>query len=141
MLRHRRPPGRHACAPIGPDADLAAITELADRVHGIAGDLELALQITGIGDDIPDWLRHRQGLTPDGLREAGAAAILSGDLERDAEALEHLREATGVSYLTVPASSRRSWRRWSRDCPAPDPAPSNPPTPLESADFGAQNRV
>ncbi|WP_457100362.1 LLM class flavin-dependent oxidoreductase [Microbacterium sp. P5_E9] len=88
--------------PIGPDADLAAITELADRAHGIAGDLELALQITGIGDDIPDWLRHRQGLTPDGLRDAGAAAMLSGDVERDAEALEHLRDVTGVSYLTVP---------------------------------------
>jgi alkanesulfonate monooxygenase SsuD/methylene tetrahydromethanopterin reductase-like flavin-dependent oxidoreductase (luciferase family) len=88
--------------PTPPTADLATIATLADRVRAKAGDLELALQVTGVGDDIPDWLRHQQGLTPDGLREAGSATMLSGDVERDADALGRLREATGVSYLTVP---------------------------------------
>ena len=93
--------------PVPPTADLATLTEHADRVRTAAGDLELALQITGIGDDIPAWLRDRQGLTPEGLREAGAAAMLSGDLDRDAEALTQLRETTGVSYLTVPGELAR----------------------------------
>ena len=92
---------------VPPTADLATITGHTDRVRTATGDLELALQITGIGDDIPGWLRDRQGLTPEGLREAGAAAMLSGDLDRDAEALTQLRETTGVSYLTVPGELAR----------------------------------
>ena len=88
--------------PTPPAADLATIVALTDRVRSIAGDVELALQLTGVGDDIPDWLRHRQGLTPGGLRDAGSATMLSGDVDRDVVALEELRAATGVSYLTVP---------------------------------------
>lgn len=88
--------------PTPPTADAAAIAALAERVHERAGDVELALQLTGVGDDIPDWLRHRQGLTPEGLREGGSATMLSGDVERDIQTLVQLRDATGVSYLTVP---------------------------------------
>ncbi|GAA1981104.1 LLM class flavin-dependent oxidoreductase [Microbacterium pumilum] len=88
--------------PSPPTADMAAITVQTDRARSIAGDLELALQITGVGDDIPEWLRRQMGLTPDGLRDAGAAAMLSGDVGRDADALERLRDQTGVSYFTVP---------------------------------------
>jgi alkanesulfonate monooxygenase SsuD/methylene tetrahydromethanopterin reductase-like flavin-dependent oxidoreductase (luciferase family) len=88
--------------PAPPTADLESIAAAADRAHALAGDVELALQLAGIGDDIPQWLRHRQGLTPDGLRAAGAATMLSGNVEQDAETLESLREATGVSYLTIP---------------------------------------
>jgi alkanesulfonate monooxygenase SsuD/methylene tetrahydromethanopterin reductase-like flavin-dependent oxidoreductase (luciferase family) len=87
--------------PTPPSADLSSIASLADRARERAGGLEFAVQVIGVGDDIPDWLRHQQGLTADGLREGGAAMMLSGDVERDAHALEHLREMTGVSYLTV----------------------------------------
>lgn len=88
--------------PLPPTADLGAVGSLTERVRTLAGDLELALQLAGVGDEIPEWLRRQQGLTPEGLREARAAAMLSGDLERDADALEQLRESTGVSYITVP---------------------------------------
>jgi alkanesulfonate monooxygenase SsuD/methylene tetrahydromethanopterin reductase-like flavin-dependent oxidoreductase (luciferase family) len=98
--------GRFADAlalPTPPTASLADIATIAERARTISGDLELALQVTGVGEDVPQWLRHQLGLTPDGLREAGAAAMLSGDVERDAETLERLRSETGVSYLTVPS--------------------------------------
>ncbi|GAA1942647.1 TIGR03621 family F420-dependent LLM class oxidoreductase [Microbacterium deminutum] len=88
--------------PTPPTADLATLAALAERARVHAGDIELAVQLTGVGDDIPAWLRHQQGLTPDGLREAGSATMLSGDVDRDADALAELREATGISYLTVP---------------------------------------
>ena len=88
--------------PAPPTADIAAITAQADRARSLAGDLELALQITGVGDDIPEWLRRQMGLTPEGLRDSGAAAMLSGDVDRDADTLERLRDQTGVSYFTVP---------------------------------------
>ncbi|MGO7763442.1 hypothetical protein ACC711_39330, partial [Rhizobium ruizarguesonis] len=64
--------------------------------------LELSLQITGVGDAVPEWLRRSAGLTPESLREAGAVAALSGDVSRDADALRALRDATGVSFFTVP---------------------------------------
>ncbi|MFH8251064.1 LLM class flavin-dependent oxidoreductase [Microbacterium sp. B2969] len=89
--------------PTSPDVDSEQLTALVDRVHDVAGaDLELALQITGVGEELPDWLRHQLGLTPEGLRDAGAVLMLTGDVERDASALERLRTQTGVSYFTVP---------------------------------------
>jgi len=101
--------GRHAqtvALPLPPHADLAAVTEVAERVRAATAPgrppLELSLQIAGVGDAVPEWLRRSAGLTPESLRDAGAVAALSGDLARDAEALHALREATGVSYFTVP---------------------------------------
>jgi probable F420-dependent oxidoreductase len=89
--------------PASPSVNREELAALVGRVATTAGsELELALQITGVGEDVPDWLRHRMGVTPDGLRQAGAVALLSGDVERDADALERLREETGISYLTVP---------------------------------------
>jgi len=107
--RMMRLAGRHAATvalPLPPHADLAAVTEVAARVRAATPEwrapLELSLQITGIGDAVPAWLRRSAGLTPESLRDAGAVAYLSGDADRDADALRTLRDATGVSFLTVP---------------------------------------
>ena len=103
MLRLARRAASTLALPASPAATSAELGALAGRATADeGGDLELALQVTGVGEDLPDWLRHRMGLTPDGLRDAGAVAMLSGDVDRDAEALERLREQTGISYLTVP---------------------------------------
>lgn len=92
--------------PLPPHADLAALTAVVERVRAATPPdrepLELALQIAGIGHDVPTWLRRSAGLTPESLRDAGAVAYLSGDVGRDADALTVLRAATGVSYFTVP---------------------------------------
>ncbi|GAA5199869.1 LLM class flavin-dependent oxidoreductase [Microbacterium jejuense] len=91
--------------PLPPHADLAAVTEVVARVRAatVAGrpPVELSLQIAGVGDAVPEWLR-RGGLTPESLRDARAVAALSGDVARDTEALRALRDATGVSFFTVP---------------------------------------
>jgi alkanesulfonate monooxygenase SsuD/methylene tetrahydromethanopterin reductase-like flavin-dependent oxidoreductase (luciferase family) len=107
--RMMRLAGRHArtvALPLPPHADLAAVTGVTGRVRAATPadrePLELSLQVAGIGDDVPAWLRHSAGLTPESLREAGAGAYRSGDVARDADALLALREATGVSYVTVP---------------------------------------
>jgi len=76
--------------------DIAAAAGRA-RDAGYAG--ELSLQIAGIGDDIPAWLRG-QGMTPEQVR--GKAAFLSGDPAEDAASLQALRERTEVSYITAP---------------------------------------
>lgn len=101
--------GRHAqtvALPLPPHADLAASTEAAARVRAATSPdrepLELSMQVAGVGEAVPEWLRRSAGLTPESLREAGAVAALTGDVARDADALVALREATGVSFFTVP---------------------------------------
>jgi alkanesulfonate monooxygenase SsuD/methylene tetrahydromethanopterin reductase-like flavin-dependent oxidoreductase (luciferase family) len=101
--------GRHAqtlALPLAPTADTAAVAEVVARVRAATPadrpPLELALQVVGVGDDVPEWMRRNAGVTPESLRESGAAGLLSGDSARDADALFLLREATGVSFITVP---------------------------------------
>jgi len=107
--RMMRIAGREAhtvALPLPPHADLAAVTAVAGRMRAATvpdrPPVELSLQIAGVGDAVPEWLRRSAGLTPESLREAGAVAALSGDVTRDADALRALREATGVSFFTVP---------------------------------------
>jgi alkanesulfonate monooxygenase SsuD/methylene tetrahydromethanopterin reductase-like flavin-dependent oxidoreductase (luciferase family) len=107
--RMMRMAGRHAhtvALPLPPHADLAAVTDAADRVRAATPPdreaVELSLQIAGVGESVPEWLRRSAGLTPESLRAAGAVAALSGDIARDADALRALRAATGVSFFTVP---------------------------------------
>ncbi|MEJ3405397.1 LLM class flavin-dependent oxidoreductase [Rathayibacter sp. YIM 133350] len=89
--------------PTSPSADLEELERLTRRVGAVAGEgLELSLSVSGVGDDLPQWLRQQMGLTPDGLRRSGAVGLLSGDVELDAEALRRVREQTGISYWTVP---------------------------------------
>ncbi|UOQ90654.1 LLM class flavin-dependent oxidoreductase [Agromyces endophyticus] len=102
MLRIAGAHARTLALAMPPTATVDEVAALATRARTTAGaDLEIALQIAGVGDDLPDWLRNRLGLSARGLEEADAAALLSGDVERDADHLEHLREAAGVSYFTM----------------------------------------
>lgn len=92
---------RHAqtlALPASPTASVDEVAATADRARaaGFAG--ELSLQLAGIGDDLPPWLR-RQGLTPEHVR--GTAAFLSGDLDEDEASLRALRDRAGISYITV----------------------------------------
>ena len=91
--------------PLPPTATMSDVAAQAERVRASTAEgrapLGLALQISGVGDDVPEWLRRSSGVTPEGLRDAGAVAVLSGNATRDADALLGLREATGVSFITV----------------------------------------
>ncbi|QIG39076.1 LLM class flavin-dependent oxidoreductase [Microbacterium sp. 4R-513] len=89
--------------PTAPEIGAAELADVVRHVRELGGDdLELAMQVTGVGDELPGWLRHRLGLTPDGLRASGAVMMLTGDLDRDADTVQRLRDEAGVSYLTVP---------------------------------------
>lgn len=100
--------GRYADAvalPLAPTADLGGVAAAASRVRDATPaerrPLELSLQVVGVGDAVPEWLRRSAGITPEVLREAGAVGMLSGDPARDADALLALREASDVSFITV----------------------------------------
>ena len=92
---------RHAqtlALPASPTASVDEIAATADRARAAGFTGELSLQIAGIGDDIPAWLRS-QGMTPEHVR--GRAAFLSGDVDADEASLRALRDRAGISYLTV----------------------------------------
>lgn len=96
----------HAVAlPLSPTATIADVAAVADRVRASTPEhrrpIELSLQISGVGDDIPEWTRRSTGATPKALRDNGAVGLLSGETSRDADALLGLRETTGVSFITV----------------------------------------
>lgn len=102
MLRLAGAHARTLALAVPPTATVDEVAALATRARDRAGaDLEIALQIAGVGESLPEWLSTRLGLTPEGLREADAAALLSGDVDRDAAHLERLREVAGVSYVTM----------------------------------------
>jgi alkanesulfonate monooxygenase SsuD/methylene tetrahydromethanopterin reductase-like flavin-dependent oxidoreductase (luciferase family) len=98
---------------LSPAADAEAVREVAERARQAAGEraaeLELSLQITGIGDQIPEWIAQRMGLTAADLIAAGAAGVLSGDAAEAVASLRHLREVAEVSYLTVPGGFARAF--------------------------------
>lgn len=100
MLRLAARYARTLALAAAPTAGLEEIGAIAGRARAAGPRLELSLQVAAVGDLVPEWQR-RQGLTAEAMRDAASA--LSGELSRDIEALERLRETTGISYLTVPA--------------------------------------
>jgi probable F420-dependent oxidoreductase len=87
---------------VPPTCDADQLRAIARRARSLAGDeVELAVQLVGIGDDMPAWIRERMGLTPDALRARGVPTMLSGDTDRDADTLRALRSDTSISYFTI----------------------------------------
>ncbi|MEV0034295.1 LLM class flavin-dependent oxidoreductase [Nocardia sp. NPDC050793] len=82
----------------------ATETELAAMVRIVREntdrDIRFTHQLVGIGARLPFWL-GKQGLTADGLRDAGAAALLPEDPAAAAELLEYRREKYGIDELVV----------------------------------------
>jgi alkanesulfonate monooxygenase SsuD/methylene tetrahydromethanopterin reductase-like flavin-dependent oxidoreductase (luciferase family) len=98
MLRIAARYAQTLALPASPMATTDEIAAIADRARSAGFGGELSLQIAGIGEDIPAWLRA-QGMTPEHVR--GEAAFLSGDVAADEASLLALRDRTGVSYLTA----------------------------------------
>lgn len=101
--------GEHAATlaiAASPVAGVGVIAGLADRARRSAGDrserIELSLQVTGVGEEIPRWVAEKMGTTAADLREAGAAGLLSSDTDEAVDSLRRLRQVSGVSYITVP---------------------------------------
>ncbi|MGH3503467.1 MAG: LLM class flavin-dependent oxidoreductase [Nocardioidaceae bacterium] len=92
--------------PLPPTATEPELVDAADRIRAAAGprgsDIELVLQLAGVGGELPPWIVHQMGLDAQSMLEAGAVAVLDGDAEQMADRLRQLREVSGVSAITVP---------------------------------------
>lgn len=82
-----------------------ALVQKADEFRAIAGDrldqIELALNISWLGDDVPDWMLRMMRKPSLGIPVSEAAAFLTGTPQEMADTLRRRRERTGISYIMV----------------------------------------
>ncbi|MEU5262050.1 LLM class flavin-dependent oxidoreductase [Amycolatopsis sp. NPDC021455] len=79
------------------------MAEYVAEIRAAAGerDLEFAMNIWVVGDEIPPWIRGFIGVDAETLIERDSLGMLRGDVDAMVEELERRREAFGVSYISV----------------------------------------
>jgi probable F420-dependent oxidoreductase len=84
------------------EAGLAAkVAELRDVAGSRFDDLELNVNLAGVGDEYPDFLSRQMGLDPAELVRDGATSILTGTVDQMADTLRRRRDSLGISYVAV----------------------------------------
>jgi probable F420-dependent oxidoreductase len=63
--------------------------------------LELNINLTAVGDQVPAWISRQLRLMARDLAKAGAVAALLGTADEMSETLLRRREALGISYVVV----------------------------------------
>lgn len=95
-----------------PDTDLAAALDRIEVVRAAAGEradsIELATGIIAVGEGRYPWL-ERMGTDVQTLAAQGAITVLTGTPAEMADELQRRRDATGLSYITVPAGAAESF--------------------------------
>lgn len=90
--------------PAGP---LATRDEVAATIAGLrktrdrAAELELAMNLFVVGDQVPPWVRGFLGVDAEQLIAADSLTMLRGSVEEMADELRRRRDALGVSYISV----------------------------------------
>jgi probable F420-dependent oxidoreductase len=91
-----------------PFATADDLARMADTVRAGAGDradaVQLNVNLSAVGDEVPPWLAEKMGLTMERLVEARAATYLRGTPDDMAQTLVERRERTGVSYVCAGAN-------------------------------------
>jgi probable F420-dependent oxidoreductase len=74
-----------------------------EEIRAAAGDrdLEFALNIWVVGEQVPPWIRRFIGVDVETLIEHDSLAIVRGSVDDMAAELERRREELGVSYVSV----------------------------------------
>jgi hypothetical protein len=95
--RRRSPTPRQAVA--------EAIAEVRAKAGTRAGDIEFAMNLFAVGDDIPPHAKQATGADPAELVAADSLVLLRGDTAAMIDELRRRREQIGVSYILVSAES------------------------------------
>ncbi|GAA1950449.1 TIGR03621 family F420-dependent LLM class oxidoreductase [Catenulispora subtropica] len=77
------------------------VAELRDVAGSRFDTIELSFNLSGVGTDLPDFLRHQMGVDPAELIKSGAPAILTGTPQEMADTLRRRRDELGISYIAV----------------------------------------
>ncbi|WP_252438261.1 LLM class flavin-dependent oxidoreductase [Pseudonocardia humida] len=92
----------------GPTATHADLATLAEGLRGRAGDraddIELALNLFLVGDEVQPWMRRVMGVDPAQLHRIDSPAAVRGTPREMADQLLRRRDAIGVTYYAVDRS-------------------------------------
>jgi probable F420-dependent oxidoreductase len=90
---------------LDPRTSEEGLAEKVAELRAVAGsrfdEIELSFNLSGVGTDLPDFLRHQMGVDPAELISSGAPAILTGTPEQMADTLRRRRDEFGISYISV----------------------------------------
>jgi probable F420-dependent oxidoreductase len=79
----------------------AKAAELREVAGSRFDDLEIAINLAAVGDDLPPWLSQQVGMDPAELVAGGGIAILTGTVDQMVDTLQRRRDTMGISYVTV----------------------------------------
>ena len=93
-----------AADPLTPrEAVAAAIAEVRQQAGDRAGDIEFAMNLLAVGEQVPPHAQQATGATPEQLIAADSLVLLRGDSAGMIDELRRRREYLGVSYILVNA--------------------------------------
>jgi alkanesulfonate monooxygenase SsuD/methylene tetrahydromethanopterin reductase-like flavin-dependent oxidoreductase (luciferase family) len=94
-----------ASGPLTPRAEVAdAVNDIKARVGSRADDIEVAMNLFSVGDDIPPHAKQATGVDPAELAAADSLVVLRGGGPAEwADELRRRREQLGASYVLVSA--------------------------------------
>jgi alkanesulfonate monooxygenase SsuD/methylene tetrahydromethanopterin reductase-like flavin-dependent oxidoreductase (luciferase family) len=81
----------------------AAIGEVRAMAGSRAGDIEFAMNLFAVGDDVPPYAKQALGADAAELIAADSLTLLRGDTAAMIDELRRRREQIGVSYIVVSA--------------------------------------
>jgi probable F420-dependent oxidoreductase len=91
-----------AANPIAPHDEVAAMAAAVREAAGDrAGELELAMNLFVVGEEVPPWVRQFTGFDAATLIEHDSLAMLRGDTATMADELRRRRDLIGASYISV----------------------------------------
>ncbi|HET6705215.1 LLM class flavin-dependent oxidoreductase, partial [Amycolatopsis sp.] len=79
------------------------MTGYVEEVRAAAGDrdVEFAMNIWVVGDEVPPWVRAFTGVDAETLVEHDSLGLLRGDVDAMVAELERRRDEQGVNYFSV----------------------------------------
>jgi len=79
----------------------AMVTSLRSAAGARADEIELAMNLFVVGDEVPPWTRDFIGADIGDLVAADSLTLLRGDVDAMVDELQRRRDAFGVSYVSV----------------------------------------
>jgi alkanesulfonate monooxygenase SsuD/methylene tetrahydromethanopterin reductase-like flavin-dependent oxidoreductase (luciferase family) len=93
-----------AADPLTPREDVAgAVADVRVKAGPRAGDIEFAMNLFAVGDEVPPHAKQATGADPAELIAADSLALLRGDTAAMIDELHRRREQIGASYILVNA--------------------------------------
>ena len=82
----------------------AAAVDLRERAADRTADIELAMNLFVVGEQVPPWMARFLGADPAELAAADSLTMLRGSVPEMVDELQRRRDAFGVSYVSVNAA-------------------------------------